>query len=70
MVSLKWHPVHDMQKHTIDAMRFQGTPLGGGYSMGEGIVVGWLGRGYRSTMGGGCAWASDTQFSVVGVIDF
>ena len=37
--------------------------------MGDGVVVGWLGRDCGRPVGGGCAWALETQFSVVGGVE-
>ena len=49
-------------------MHFQGTPLGGGEPMGEGVVIRVLGRGCGCPARGGYAWALETQFYVAGGI--
>ena len=53
-----------MSEHTIAEMRFQGTPLGGGYSVGEVVVAGWIGSNCGRPVGGVCACAPDTRFTV------
>ena len=55
-----------MSERTIAAMCFQGTPLGGGYSVDDLDGVGWLGRRCGSIDGVGCACTSYTQFTMAG----
>ena len=58
-----------MSERTIAAMHIQWTTLGGGYSVGDAVVVGWLGRGCGSPVGGSCSCAPDTWFTVAGGVE-
>ena len=58
-----------MSERTIAEMHFQGTLLGGGYSVGDVIVDSWIGRGCGHPVGGGCDFASDMWFNMAGGVE-